>query len=403
MQIFDTVLSWIGQFLGWLDKITGNYMLALLLFALAVEIIMLPFGIKQQKNAIKQARLRPKERAIKNKYKGRNDKVTQQKMADEIQRMYQEENFNQLSGCLPMLLQLPVILARYQVVINPLRYVVGISKEAINAMLSYVAQMPVGEGQILEKAINTRRGTIELISVINEKGINAFEGVVKFVEDGNVSGISMTGREVFKEFSSNVDNFPNFKALGIDLGATIDIKQLSLLWLVPVITFVVYFFSMKLNKKLMGQTPATGDAPADKATGCTNTMMDVMMPAFSAYIAFIVPAAIGVYWVFKSILSTLKQFILSKIMPLPVFTEEDYKAAEREYAGKTPKDKKTRVDIDATMANSRSLFRKDQEDYVSADVEADIARRLNESDPGAGDGGMITRAPVKDESDKEKK
>jgi YidC/Oxa1 family membrane protein insertase len=403
MQIFDTVLSWIGQFLGWLDKITGNYMLALLLFALVVEIIMLPFGIKQQKNAIKQARLRPKERAIKNKYKGRNDKVTQQKMADEIQRMYQEENFNQLSGCLPMLLQLPVILALYQVVINPLRYVVGISKDAITAMLAYASKL--AEDNVLEKAVNTRRGTIELISLINEKGIEFFKGIIEYVDSGAeaVKDLGISGAEVYEEFAGNVANFPNFKALGIDLGATIDIKQLSLLWLVPVITFVVYFFSMKLNKKLMGQTPATGDAPTDKATGCTNTMMDVMMPAFSAYIAFIVPAAIGVYWVFKSILSTLKQFILSKIMPLPVFTEEDYKAAEREYAGKTPKDKKTRVDIDATMASSKSLFRKDQEDYVSPDVEADIESRLNASDPGAGDGGMITRAPVKDESDKEKK
>ena len=80
--MIDTILCWIGQFLGWLDKLTGNYMLALFIFAFIVELLMIPFGIKQQKNQIKQASLRPKEMAIRNKYKGRDDKVTQQKVSE---------------------------------------------------------------------------------------------------------------------------------------------------------------------------------------------------------------------------------------------------------------------------------------------------------------------------------
>ena len=78
LNLLDTILGWIGAFLGWLDKITGNYLFALLLFALVIEILMLPFGIKQQKNSQKQASLRPKEMAIKKKYAGRTDNVTQQ-------------------------------------------------------------------------------------------------------------------------------------------------------------------------------------------------------------------------------------------------------------------------------------------------------------------------------------
>ena len=58
------------------------------------------------------------------------------------------------------------------------------------------------------------------------------------------------------------------------------------------------------------------------------------MPIMSVVITFTVPAAIGVYWIFKSIITTIKQFILTKAMPLPTFTEEDYKAAEKEILGK---------------------------------------------------------------------
>ena len=62
----------------------NNYVLALLLFALAMQILLCPFGIKQQKNMVKQATLRPKEMAIKKKYAGRNDRATLQKMQNEI-------------------------------------------------------------------------------------------------------------------------------------------------------------------------------------------------------------------------------------------------------------------------------------------------------------------------------
>ena len=59
IDIIDTLLCWIGQFLGWLDKITGSYTIALFIFAIIVELLLLPIGIKQQKNSITQARMRP--------------------------------------------------------------------------------------------------------------------------------------------------------------------------------------------------------------------------------------------------------------------------------------------------------------------------------------------------------
>ncbi len=86
--MFDPILKWIGKFLGWLDSTTGSYVIALFIFALIVEILLLPFGIKQQKNSQRTAMLRPKEAAIRKKYAGRDDQVTRQKMGMEIQELY---------------------------------------------------------------------------------------------------------------------------------------------------------------------------------------------------------------------------------------------------------------------------------------------------------------------------
>ena len=126
----------INKPIGWVLKmcskiVNGDYLFAILIFAVFVELVLLPFGISQQKKSIKQARLRPKEMAIRKKYSGRDDKPTQMKMNEEIQELYQKEGYNPLGGCLPLLIQFPLLIALYNVVINPLKYICNLSDDAI--------------------------------------------------------------------------------------------------------------------------------------------------------------------------------------------------------------------------------------------------------------------------------
>ena len=109
----DFITKPIGWLLEFFSKLCGNsYILAILLFSIVIEVLLtLIFGIKQQKNSIKQARLRPKEMAIRKKYAGRDDKPTQQKMTQEIQELYQKEGYNPLGGCLPLFIQFPLLIA----------------------------------------------------------------------------------------------------------------------------------------------------------------------------------------------------------------------------------------------------------------------------------------------------
>ena len=230
--------------LGWILKIgyelTHNYALALFFFAVVLQIILFPLGIKQQKNSVKQASLRPKEMAIRNKYAGRNDKVTQQKLNEEIMQLYQRENFNPMGGCLPMLIQLPILFSLYNVVMSPLKYVCGLSVDAITAIQAKV---------------------YELMSAAN-----------------------ITGFEAYAEGKA--------------------VRQIT--------------------RKL------TYNPNPDAQNDMSMKIMNLSMPLLSVYISFTVAAAIGLYWVFRNILSVLQQLILVKMFPIPKFTEEDYKAAERE-------------------------------------------------------------------------
>ena len=170
---WGTILGAIGWFIGWMTNTLcfGSYIGGICLFAVIVEILMLPLSIKQQKNSIKQAKLRPKEMAIRNRYKGRNDQATLQKVNQEIQELYQKENFNPMSGCLPLLLQLPIVMALYYVVIDPAFYVLGQAKAFSSAITQYFTTSVAAGG--FGGTLSSNRGTIEILSKLGEQGIAA--------------------------------------------------------------------------------------------------------------------------------------------------------------------------------------------------------------------------------------
>ena len=115
---FTELISWPFAKLLWLFNFTGSYAIALLFFAIVVKLIMLPLSIKQQKTQIKGAKLRPKMAAIEKKYAGRTDQKTLQKKQQELMALQQEEGYSPLSGCLPMLIQLPIIIILYNIIQN---------------------------------------------------------------------------------------------------------------------------------------------------------------------------------------------------------------------------------------------------------------------------------------------
>ena len=394
-EFLDVILSAIGWVLLQINNFFqflpfGSYIVTLFIFAIVMEVVFLPFGIKQHKNSIKQAMLKPKEMAIRKKYAGRNDQATMQKLNQEIQELYQKENYSPFSGCLPLLIQLPALIVIYSVVVNPLKYVLGMSNDFISFMYYYLNYHGVGTGKSVSP--------IELIEAIKKVGIDSEIFSVEKL------GQWCTNPEAVREnieviFNNNL----NFNLGFINLGQTPNWKfweiggdvGMWLLLLVPVLTFVVYFFSMRINRKLSFQPTQNAD---EKQQACSNTMMDVMMPLMSVYITFLVPAAIGVYWMFKSLLGVLKQFILSKAIPLPKFTEADYKAAERELAGKQPK----KIQKSENAGKVRSLHHIDDEDYD----ENGNYRPVQKEEPvettaeETNDSKMSEGASIKDESDK---
>lgn len=341
-------LDFITTYLGF-----GNYVVGICIFAILIEIVLLPLAIKQQKNSQAQAKLRPKEMAIRNKYKGRTDQPTMQKMQAEIQELYQKENYSPYSGCLPLIIQLPIIIVLYNIVIDPIRYVLGFVSGVTNSLATYATAAKAAGG--LGLTLGSRNVSIELLSHMDDGFVNGLKNFTYFSNSGELS-----------EALEGI-HLPNFDIGSLNFGLTPSFDKFSVLLLIPVLTFVTYFFTARLTRKFSFQ-PATNAGMSDKQQACSNNMMDITMPLMSSFFTLMVPAVIGIYWIFRSWLGLLKTYIISRVMPLPKFTEEDVKAAAKELAGK-----KT-VTKSANAGAVRSLHHIDDEDFEDTREQA-LARK----------------------------
>ena len=347
-----------GYLLKFAYSLTNNYLLSILLFSLVMEIILSPIQIKQQKNQIAQAKLQPKVRAITKKYDGRKDNASMQKKQQEIMELYQAEKFNPYGGCLPMLIQLPVIFALYHVITNPLKYICGVGSETI-------------------KALSSKLEVVSQIDVI--KQIKAGGGIEAFVgEFPELEGVTL----------------PSFTNFGIDLSESPSFDNFSLLWIIPVLVFVASYLTTKLMKLFTYQAPEA----AEMQNNASMKFMNVSMPLLSAWICFSVPAAIGCYWIFRNVISIVERFIISKIMPIPKPTEEELRQAEKEYGAKNKKNKQ-KSEPNPNKPAVRSLHRIDFDDEP---LPPPVIEDEKHEPEVSADETPIERAPLKSEDDSNK-
>ena len=339
-SIFDILYIPMGYLLRFAYAVTHNYLLAIFLFTFVFEILLIPLAIKQQKNQIKQASLAPRTAAIRKKYAGREDQATKQKMQNEIMDMYQEEHFNPASGCGTLLIQFPIIICLYNVVTKPLRYISNLSTAQIASLKEYMTG-PMG----LE--LDIRNEQIGMVSVLRDN-LSEFEAK-------------------FADFIGDSLVLPDFKAGPFDRSKIpeISFKPFNWLMLIPVLTFVVMIVTQKIMKKFTYQDPTV----AEQQNSMSMKIMEWTMPLFSVYIEFQMAAAIGMYWIFRNILQTVEKIVISKIFPLPTYTEADYKEAER-VAGLSNKQKKREErERDPNRKPVRSLHHIDDEEYLARHPE----------------------------------
>ena len=416
----------------------NNYVIALFFFALLLQIVLFPLGIKQQKSQITMAKLRPKEMAIRKKYAGRTDRPTQQKMNMEIQQLYADNGYNPLSGCLPLLIQLPIIVALFAVVRNPITYTVNLGGneldthnlyvDAVNMLEEARTYMPAETDDAEIKAFSENLISWELTLGADLDDQNVFQGMGEPVNNGTseyllVQMITFGSDEINafmqeKNLGQVTDPFgteikelmPNFNIIGGVSALQQPTFGLNWLLLVPILVFLSSYLSGIVMRKL-STMPENANGPGN------GMFMKVGMPLISAIFAFSFPAAIGIYWIFRTVVGMGQQYLLYRMYPAPKFTPEEYAAAEKELRKSAKKKKVIMIevdedddsysDIEVKNGNSgASGSGKPRIEMLTPDDDGDDGTKADEGKKASSDAKALPKAPLKEENtppDKEHK
>jgi YidC/Oxa1 family membrane protein insertase len=322
MGIFDWINRAFGYILYWGYVLFKDYGLAIILFTLVTRILLFPLGMKQQKGMLKMAKFQPKVQALQKKYA--NNK---QKLQEETMKLYQEEGYSPMGGCLPLLIQMPILLILYNVVSKPLSFVLGVGADKIEQATKLLGEVSA-----------STRVEIELI-----KQAATNPAIAKALDSPGVA-----------DFHYNLFGIPGFSLLD-----TPSIHQPSLLWLVPILaagfSLLSSWYSTHKNKAM--QQPG--------APGMGKFMM-ILPAAMSLWIAFTVPAALGVYWIATSALMMLQTFILYKMYD----PTEIVRQAQEEAAAMTVKKRKAKKTQAQRLAEARERERMYDPSYTEGEEEA---------------------------------
>lgn len=263
------MISAIASFLGMIIRfiyglVNNNYFISIVLFTILTKILLFPLYLTQIKSTEKIQKIGPMDKKIREKYK--ND---QQKMAEELSKLYSENKINPMGGCLPVLIQIPLIFAMFAIVRQPLTYVLNVPQEQIIQYTKEVFQ----KEEVTEQDANSNQ-----IVVAKEKNL-----------------IDM---EVFSGF--NLGDIP------ANVFSKDENKKASPLALsIPILTIIFSIISNKMTQK----TAQMSDEQKEMQKS-----MNLMMPLLSGSIAYSMPLALGIYWLLGNILQILQQVLLNMIM-----------------------------------------------------------------------------------------
>ncbi|NLX63899.1 MAG: YidC/Oxa1 family membrane protein insertase [Clostridiaceae bacterium] len=323
------ILSAIGKLFGMLMYFIyntiglHNYALSLVFFTIAYKLILLPLSIKQMKSAQLIQELQPELQRIQERYKHDREKLQEEQM-----KFYQEHNYNPASGCLPMLIQLPIIVALFYVIRMPMSYMLDIPARAVSHMALVSIQSgdlafdnsrynldlrdPYGDDindAYLQQAFKDLSGKdpyleIKLLDVIARKEALVSENPY----------LSQEQKQILQDFDLKLFNFFN---LGIK--PTINPKEIAAnpsVYLPALILLIIAIGTTFLTTlQLMPKQPESKGKGKDKKTannGCANQSMLWMSPIMTLWIGLGTPSGLSFYWTLNNILSFGQQKLVNK-------------------------------------------------------------------------------------------
>ncbi len=289
---YDILYVPFGYLFRILFSFVENYGLALVIFSVFFRVILLPSTIKQQKSSAKMTRLQPKLKRIKEKYQDYNPQERQQKIQQETSELYQREGYSSMgAGCLPMLIQLPVLIGLYGIIREPLTYVLDLSEAAITALTEAATNLGLIVGNAVAYAESIVISNIDKIVEAAPELLTKYSAEIETIRSFD-----------FTVFGIDLGNIPSnvYSAMGIS-------KESILILAVPVLSCLTSLLTSLLTQ--IRQKKANPNMENQQMMGC----MMIMMPLWSLFLTWKFPVGMGMYWILSNLIAFFQTLILGYI------------------------------------------------------------------------------------------
>lgn len=268
-----------------------NTGICMILFTFLVNGLMMPMQIKQQKFSKMSMIMNPEIQAIQKKYKNKKDQASQQKMSLETQAVYQKYGVSPASGCLPMLITFPILLALYRVIYNIPAYVPqvydiysGIAEQVKSAGISVeqLSKMVSSSTYVVTNAVSAAKKSDNIsyfVDVLGQFNTSAWTQLAAKCPDLKTAIMEVADK------SKHINTF-----LGLNIADTPGIKSVSII--IPILSVITQMLSTKISMAGTQQQDAS-----DNPTAQSMKTMNNVMPFITGLMCFMFPIGVGIYWV----------------------------------------------------------------------------------------------------------
>ena len=288
--MFDAIARPFGMLLMFLYDLVSNYGLALILVAIIIKVILLPFQMKGKRGQLRQSRLQPKIAELQKKHA-----ANKQKLNEEMAKLYKDEGVNPASGCLWSFIQMPIMIALFFAIRQPLSLMMGVAHEAFEyGGIIIETFRDLGIDRFTEEVLAGPHAQVEIAQAVSQNW-SVFEPL-------NIPGLQNIS---FNMGPLDLSLTPQWEVWNFPWNNFSELLPLLLLFLLPVLSGAAQFISAHIMRKI---------SPAGSPEAAAGTMGKVIkfMPLMSVWFGFILPAALSLYWTIGTVLQIGQDIWLTK-------------------------------------------------------------------------------------------
>lgn len=317
------VIDWIGL---------PNVGLAIILFTVVVNLLMMPLTVKQQKFSKLSAKMDPEIQAIRAKYKNRKDNDSVMAQNQEVQAVYAKYGVSASGSCVQLLIQMPILFALYRVIYSMPAYVTKIgdtfrvlaqaitgSSEGVeflkNSGVESISNTVAMYGKAMENG-NLENGVIDVLNKLSSTDlatVAAHYGLNDLTYQGQLILSNDTTRGLIDTYNNflglNMGDSPSALIKGAFAGDAVQIGIVIGAIMIPILSMVTQW----INTKLMPQAKSSGDKNSqENSMAQSMKTMNKIMPIMSAWFCFTLPSGMGLYWIAGSVIRSIQQVIINR-------------------------------------------------------------------------------------------